>query len=183
MSKTLPIKDLNTIKKIKEYYIRRHNYRDLLLFLLSINTGLKLKFLLNLNVFDVQDKDSININNDNKSITKKIFFNDELKWLIEKTTFNSNANDPLFKSKRGVRLERTTVFRNFKRVCKTLMLNDKISILSLRKTFGFHYYLKTKDLLFLQNFFNQPSISSTIDFIGINKDFDCNYNLSFAVNA
>ncbi|MBR1907781.1 tyrosine-type recombinase/integrase [bacterium] len=189
MSKTLPIKDLATINKIKDYYIKEQNYRDLLLFLLAINTGLKLNFLLGLNVNDVKRKNSIEIpyevgngNATPNNIKKEIFFNNEVKQLIKNLTQNSNAAEPLFKSKRGTRLERTTVFRNFKRVCKTLMLDDKISILSLRKTFGFHYYLKTKDLMFLQNFFNQSSISSTINFIGINKDFDSSCNLTLAVN-
>lgn len=76
----------------------------------------------------------------------------------------------------------TATERNFKRVCKDLMLKTDISLQSLRKTFGFHYYQKTKDLLFLQNFFNQPSIAQTIDFIDLDRNLDCNFNLNFVVN-
>ena len=56
MTKTLPIKDVNIIKNIKELYIKKNNIRDLLLFLLSINTGMSLHDLLNLNIKDVKDK-------------------------------------------------------------------------------------------------------------------------------
>ena len=34
-----PIKDIETINKIKEMYIKKNKKRDLLLFLLAINTG------------------------------------------------------------------------------------------------------------------------------------------------
>ena len=56
-----PIKDIETINKIKEMYIKKNKKRDLLLFLLAINTGLKLNDLLNLNVKDVKEKEYIEI--------------------------------------------------------------------------------------------------------------------------
>ncbi len=182
MSKVIPIKDEKVIKKIKDFYISNKNYRDLLFFLLAINTGLKLSFLLSLNISDVKEKESIRIVDEEKNINREIFFNEEIKSLIKKICINSRDNEPLFRSKRGFRLERTTAFRNFKRVCKDLMLETDISLQSLRKTFGFHYYQKTKDLLFLQNFFNQPSIAQTIDFIDLDRNLDCNFNLNFVVN-
>ncbi len=77
----------------------------------------------------------------------------------------------------------TATERNFKRVCKDLMLKTDISLQSLRKTFGFYYYQKTKDLLFLQNFFNQPSIAQTTDFIDIYKNFSYSCNVRFLLEV
>ena len=72
-----PIKDKQTIKQIKEIYIKKNKKRDLLLFLLAINTGLKLNDLLNLNVKDVKEKEYLEIkqiniiNDDNNQENKK----------------------------------------------------------------------------------------------------------------
>ena len=68
-----PIKDIETINKIKEMYIKKNKKRDLLLFLLAINTGLKLNDLLNLNVKDVKEKEYIEIKQElnNKDKNKK----------------------------------------------------------------------------------------------------------------
>ena len=55
--KNIPIKDKSVIIQIKETYRTNGNVRGLLLFLLSINTGIKLVDLLKLTVADVRDKD------------------------------------------------------------------------------------------------------------------------------
>ena len=56
MNKCNPIKDTNIINLIKESYRKKNNERDLLLFLLSINTGLRITELLHLSVKDVKNK-------------------------------------------------------------------------------------------------------------------------------
>lgn len=46
-----PIVDKNLIEQIKQKYLERNQKRDLLIFLLSINTGIKLTELLKLAIF------------------------------------------------------------------------------------------------------------------------------------
>ena len=179
MAKTKPITNIEIIKKIKDFYLQDENYRDLLIFLLAINTGLKLKFILDLNICDVKGKKYIYLQNKITEKTKKIFFSKEIIKLVKKISLNSGENEPLFKSKSGHRLERTSVFRNLKNVCKNLKINN-ISFESLRKTFGFHYYQKTGDLLFLQTFFNQQTIDQTLEFIGIENSIR-KQNLIFSI--
>lgn len=41
---------------------------------------------------------------------------------------------------------------------------------SMRKTFGYHYYKKTKDVALLMDLFNHSSQSVTLRYIGINQD-------------
>jgi len=43
-------------------------------------------------------------------------------------------------------------------------------MLSLRKTFGYHFYQETKDVVLLQNIFNHSAPSVTLRYIGINQD-------------
>ena len=54
-------------------------------------------------------------------------------------------------------------------VGKTLGL-DSIGTHTLRKTFGYHFYQKYKDIALLQELFNHSAPSVTLRYIGINQD-------------
>ncbi|SKC04755.1 Phage integrase family protein [Lysinibacillus sp. AC-3] len=41
---------------------------------------------------------------------------------------------------------------------------------TLRKTFGYHFYLKSKDIVALQALFNHSSPETTLRYVGINQD-------------
>lgn len=175
-----PIKDIETINKIKEMYIKKNKKRDLLLFLLAINTGLKLNDLLNLNVKDVKEKEYIEIkqelNNKDKNKNKKqqkneIPVNKTIQKLIKEITNKRKPKEPLFISNFGGRLDRTLVYKTFKEIINELNLKkdekSSYSPSSWRKTFGYHYYQKYKDLSFLQYLFSQQTINETIKYIEI----------------
>ena len=177
-----PIKDIETINKIKEMYIKKNKKRDLLLFLLAINTGLKLNDLLNLNVKDVKEKEYIKIKQElnnkdkNKDKNKKqqkneIPINKTIQKLIKEITNKRKPKEPLFISNFGGRLDRTLVYKTFKEIINELNLKkdekSSYSPSSWRKTFGYHYYQKYKDLSFLQYLFSQQTINETIKYIEI----------------
>ena len=207
-----PIKDKQTIKQIKEIYIKKNKKRDLLLFLLAINTGLKLNDLLNLNVKDVKEKEYLEIkqinvinddnnnnkikknnkeekensnNNNNKNGNNKtdnkttrkqkineIPINKTIQKLIKEITNKRKPKEPLFISNFGGRLDRTLVYKTFKEIINESTLIKKeekkyFSPSSWRKTFGYHYYQKYKDLSYLQYLFSQQTINETIRYIQI----------------
>lgn len=203
-----PIKDKQTIKQIKEIYIKKNKKRDLLLFLLAINTGLKLNDLLNLNVKDVKEKEYLEIkqiniinddnnnkekennnnnkikknnkennNNNNNKTTRKqkineIPINKTIQKLIKEITNKRKPKEPLFISNFGGRLDRTLVYKTFKEIINESTLIKKeekkyFSPSSWRKTFGYHYYQKYKDLSYLQYLFSQQTINETIRYIQI----------------
>ena len=178
-----PIKDIETINKIKEMYIKKNKKRDLLLFLLAINTGLKLNDLLNLNVKDVKEKEYIEIkqelNNKDKNKNKKqqkneIPVNKTIQKLIKEITNKRKPKEPLFISNFGGRLDRTLVYKTFKEIINESTLIKKeekkyFSPSSWRKTFGYHYYQKYKDLSYLQYLFSQQTINETIRYIQISS--------------
>ena len=92
-------------------YIKKNKKRDLLLFLLAINTGLKLNDLLNLNVKDVKEKEYIKIkqelNNKNKNKKQQkneIPVNKTIQKLIKEITNKRKPKEPLFISNFGGRL-------------------------------------------------------------------------------
>ena len=181
MARDLPIKDIGTIKLIKEFYKKKDDNRGLLFFLIAINTGLKINEILELDVKDVKGKDFIIIKHCLAGIKKRIPLNDEIKELVEKVTKKLKKDSPLFVSIRGKRLERTAVYNQFKDVCSELGLDEDISIASLRKTFGYHYYQTSKDLSFLQWLFNQSSVLATMEYIDVNENLSSRFNMQFGL--
>ena len=170
MAVSYPKKDIQTINLIKDFYRKKNQLRDLLLFTLAINTGLNLQDLLNLNVKDVRGKDSITLEK-----AKTIPLNDESCALIAEVSAQRDENEPLFITSRGKRLERSTVFRAFKEVCNELKLQKSFSAASWRKTFAYHYYQKYKDLSYLQWLFNQSNVNITFKFIDEQENMNLRY--------
>lgn len=113
MTKSIPIKDTGTIKRIKSQYEAGKDYCGLLLFTMAINTGINLKSLLELNVGDVKNKRYMPVGQ-----KRTVFFNEEINSLIKKVIIGKMDVEPLFVGIKGHRLDRTTVLLRFKDICK-----------------------------------------------------------------
>lgn len=127
---SLPIKEMDTVSKMKNLFLSKGQIRDYLLFILSINTGINLKDLLSLRVKDVKNKQYLKLGQ-NKSVP----LNNEIQALIEKVVDGCKAEEPLFKGRFGRPLDRTSTFYIFKSICTELGVEDKYSVASWRKTF------------------------------------------------
>ena len=177
--KNIPIKDISVIVQIKETYRVNGNLRGLLLFLLSINTGIKLVDLLKLTVADVKDKDYISIKYN--TILFEYHLNREIKKLIYKFIENRYDKEFLFKTCNGKPIDRIRVYRKFKEICKSLYLGDGYSVTSWKKTFGYYYYKKYNDLTFLQWMFNQTSVEETLKYIDVRRGFRSKIKVSLGL--
>lgn len=180
--KTIAIEDKKIIEKIKDEYRRRGWIRDLLLFILSINTGAKLIYLLNLKVGDVKGKNFLKIK-DSVKIARIYTLNSEVKSLLEGYCKSLSKSEFLFSSLRNSAkpIDRIEVFRKFKTICEDLGLNDRYSVASWRKTFGYHYYKKFKDLALLQWIYGQNTPQETLNFIGVKVNFNDKLNKEFCL--
>ena len=176
-----PIVDKNLIEQIKQKYLERNQKRDLLLFLLSINTGIKLIELLKLQVCDIKNKDILTIKESYTKIKKVFSLNSEIKKLAKEYTENRKAKEPLFRSKFGKAVDRIQVFRNFKKICVELGIEKEYSVSSWRKTFGYHYYQKYADLAMLEWLFNQSTVLETMKYIGVKEDLNSHFNKEFCL--
>lgn len=175
MTECSPIKDIYTIEKIKDLYKKKKQLRDLLLFELGINTGLRLKDLLKLKVKDVINKHYL-VNQ-----KQTFFLSDEIRNLIVKITNNQKSSEYLFQSKSKKQLDRTSVFYSFKDICSELALPKDISVASWRKTFAYHHYQKYKDLSYLQWLFNQTTVDVTLNFIDVQENKNLRYREGVAL--
>ena len=171
-----PIRSKNDIKKI-EAILADQNSRDLLMFVMGTNSGLRISDILALNVIDVRNKTHICLVEKKTGKRKQFPINPKLKALIDNLIKNRHDNEPLFLTKYNGRLDRIQAYRIINNVCKTIGLLDKIGTHTLRKTFGYHHYQQFKDIAMLQKIFNHSAPSVTLKYIGIEQDqIDESYN-------
>lgn len=165
------IKDLETIKnKLKS------NDRDYLIFLIGINTGLKSKDLLNLKVNNFLNKENnynnnLNINGINYTIPD--FILNLLDTYFKEKKFNSN--DFIFPGNKGLNkpIDRSHLYR----ILNNTGIDCKIGNEDLRKTYGYHYYVQTKDLDFLKKIFKKRSKKELINYLQIDIENNNNFKL------
>lgn len=80
------------------------------------------------------------------------------------------ATEPLFPSRQqGRHITRDRVYQIYADIAEKLGRDD-IGTHTLRKTFGYHYYKKTRDIATLMFIFNHSSQAITKRYIGITED-------------
>ena len=164
-----PIRDIENIRKL-ESYLEKKSPRDLLLFTIGINCGLRISDIVALNVGDVRNKTHIQLIEKKTGKYKKFPINTKLKPMIEKFTEAKSPEAPLFTTIFKNRMNRFTAYYVLKSACQTLHLSEHIGTHTLRKTFGYHHYKKFKDVAILQKIFNHSSPEITLRYIGIEQD-------------
>lgn len=164
-----PIKRKKDIKVV-ERYLKEHNKRDYVIWVLGLNSGLRISDIVGLNVSDVVDKTHITIIEKKTQKRKSFYINDKLKKVLQDFTKDRNLEEPLFLGKRGNRLNRRQVHRFIANVCHDLGIKIHASTHTMRKTFGYHHYQQFKDPIILQKTFNHSSFSITMRYIGVEQD-------------
>lgn len=172
-----PIRDKGKIESVKTI-LKKQGMRNFVLFLLGINSGLRISDILKLKVSDVLRKQYIDIKeqktNKNRRFPITESFRDELfEYIVGK-----EPDEWLFPSQRGYKaITRIQAYRIINQACQKAGITEKIGTHTLRKTFGYHFYKKTKDIALLQSIFNHSAPSVTLRYIGINQDIiDKNLN-------
>lgn len=164
-----PIKNKKDII-IAEQYLKEHNFRDYVIWVLGLNSGLRVSDIVGLNVSDVVDKTHITIIEKKTKKRKSFYINDKLKRVLKDFTKNRNLYEPLFLGKQGKRLDRCEVYRFIKKACLACGLKIQASTHTMRKTFGYHHYQQYKDPIILQKIFNHSSQRITLIYIGVTQD-------------
>ena len=164
-----PIRDKEKIEEIKRI-LRHESYRNYFLFVMGINTGLRISDLLPLQVKDVRNKTHIVIREKKTGNIKRFLINNALRQEIDEYTQGMNDDDYLFKSERGNKpIQRVQAYKIINRAAKKAGL-EEIGTHTMRKTFGYHFYQRTKDVAMLQEIFNHSAPSITLRYIGITQD-------------
>lgn len=143
--------------------------RDVLLFLVGINTGLRVSDIVKLKVEDVKGKSSFIIY-EGKTRKKRNVNISMIREEIDQYTQDKGNEEYLFKSQKGDNhITTTQVYRVLQRAADFLGRED-IGTHTMRKTFGYHHYKQHKDVAMLQEIFNHSAPSITKRYIGIRED-------------
>ena len=176
MTTVEPLRNIESIKKLEKYF-GKQSLRDLLLFTIGTNCGLRISDILNLDVRDVQNKDYISITEKKTGKYKRFPINSKLKPMIDEFTKGKRSDEALFVSIFKNRLDRFGAYYIIKTACQAVGIQEKIGTHTMRKTFGYHHYKKFKDVAMLQKIFNHSNPNITLRYIGIEQDqIDESYN-------
>lgn len=171
MNTVEPIRDSALVNEI-EAYLEKTNYRNYLMFMCGIYTGLRIGDILRLKIRDVKGKRYINIREEKTNKEKRHFeINPELIKVIKEYTTDRDPDDYLIKSRVGYNkpIDRSTAYRILRDVGDIFEI-DNIGTHTLRKTFGYHFYKQTKDIETLKEILNHSSSKVTFRYIGINQE-------------
>ena len=172
-----PIRDKKKIDSIKKI-LKATSLRDYCLFILGINSGLRISDLLKLQVGDVvtdkrKVKDRIELREEKTNKTKSFPISNSAKKAIELylRSRDYSKEEPLFisRKKKGF-IRRQRAYRIINEAARRVGIKEKIGTHSLRKTLGYHAYQEGKDIAIIQKLFNHSSPRETLCYIGITQD-------------
>jgi integrase len=172
-----PIKNLKKINDMKKI-LRAGGLRDEALFIVGINTALRIGDLLSLSVGDVvttkgRIADEIELHEGKTGKIRKFPLNKSIKDALSgymKERGKALRDEPLFLSRKGGRLSRWQARRILSLAGEAVGL-ERIGTHSLRKTFGYHVYQRTGgNLGLVQKLLNHSSSADTLRYIGIDRE-------------
>ncbi|MEH6977752.1 MULTISPECIES: site-specific integrase [Bacillus] len=167
-----PIRDPEQIQQIKDY-LKEKNERNYILFVMGINTGLRISDILKLKVGDLKGS-HISMREMKTGKQKRIEITStlrrELRWYIEEREDREDS-EYLIRSREGKNkpIGRSMAYKILRGTAAEFGL-DEIGTHTLRKTFGYHMYKQTKNIALLMEIFNHSSERVTLRYIGVNQD-------------
>ncbi|KAF3303632.1 tyrosine-type recombinase/integrase [Carnobacterium sp. PL24RED07] len=166
MNTTQPIRHLDTIYRIQDYLQTNASPRDAFLFTFLINTGMRIGDALPLRVRDVKPDEVIIT--EQKTNKVNTFYLEHIRPEINNYIRFKEDDDYLFPSNKGGFLSRTTAFRILDKAGDKFGI--QLSSHTLRKSYGYHYFQREKNVTYLQKIFNHARPSITEKYICIEKD-------------
>ncbi|MBP2643955.1 MAG: xerC 5 [Firmicutes bacterium] len=164
-----PIRDKKQIEHMKKL-LKSDNLRDYVLFVLGINSGLRISDLLHLTVEDVKGKNRITIREQKTGKAKDFPLSNTCKKVLQEY-LKTSSSGWLFPSRQGEGpISRVQAYRIINAAARAVGIKDKIGTHTLRKTFGYHAYQSGVGVEVIQKLLNHSSPGTTLRYIGITKD-------------
>lgn len=189
-----PIKDKAQVKAIEQYFRDKYNsanginrrkvaFRNLMMWVIGINLGLRASDLLELRwgdllYLDGTYKDGSRKNEQKTDKFKTFWFNQYVVNIIKEYTDEFHPCTDLdlhvFKSPEGGSIEVRTASKILKGATEACGIKTNVGTHTMRKTFGYHWYNGHRDdvnaLTHLQRLFNHSSPQVTLAYIGIEDE-------------
>ena len=179
-----PIRDRKKIAQIKYLLRGEGRFRDLLLFVVGINTALRISDLLELQVGHFLDdhqhiKQRFWIKEQKRGKRQEVVINDSINETFDEYLaaypeiigdlnnfifFNTKANGFIQPIRRG------QAWKIIMNICQQVGLSGNFGTHSLRKTWGYHARMQGVDLALIMHKLNHESIAYTKRYLGITDD-------------
>ena len=165
-----PIRSLDQIEDMKWSLKTWCGERDYILFLLGINSGLRVGDLLKIKTSEIQGKQVVSLREGKTGKRRTIHLGniyDELHTYIK----SLEASEWLFPSRKGDGpITRVQAYRQLNKAAQMVDMPDGIGTHTLRKTFGYWHYKQFRDIAELQNILNHAHPQITLRYIGITDE-------------
>lgn len=164
-----PIRDPDKVEDIAEY-LRFKNERDYIMWMMGIYSGLRISDILKLKIRDVKNKRYITLR-EMKTGKQRIFeINPILKKALDEYCEGRDPNEYLIKSRQGFNkpITRSMAYKILRNAANKFGI-ESMGTHTMRKTFGYHFYRQTKDVVTLMKIFNHNDQSTTLRYIGIEQ--------------
>ncbi len=181
MKTVQPIREIKKIETMKKI-LRVSGKRNEMLFVLGINSALRVSDLLGLKVGDVVDearkvKEAVYLNERKTGKSKAFPLNDAAKKIIGEYVeeVKPDREAPLFPSRKSDKaggdkpISRVQAWEILSEAADAVGI-EHVGTHTLRKTFGYHIYMRTNNLGLVQKLLNHRSSGETLRYIGIEQD-------------
>ena len=157
-----PIRDLDVLQRC--YEIAREHDRTKrsgsvsweLLLLVGFNTSLRVSDFRRFKVEDLRGRDYAEIQAKKTGKEARVLINPEARRRINRLLQGRRADDYIFQS-----------YQIINRIAREAGIQDRIGCHTLRKTFGYHYYKMTGDVVSLQRILCHSFQRETLVYIGV----------------
>lgn len=178
-----PIRDLDRVHDITVTLSKLTDPRGRRMFLMwmaGINLGLRISDLLELRVGDLRQSAYTFLpkKQAHKKAARKITIPippalrkavrircegmDDSEWLLQSMRHTPGGNRQA--------ISRQQAHNDIHEIARICGITQRVGCHTMRKTFGYHYYQKTKDVALLQEWFYHSSPATTLIYIGVSLD-------------
>lgn len=169
-----PIKEKTQIEDMKDYIKANKDYKYYVMFMLGIYSALRVGDILKLQVRDVRKNekvvDVIILKAEKTDKYTYIPLNNKIKQLLKEYCIDKGDYEYLIENKNTHKpISRIQAYRVLRECAENVGL-EHIGTHSMRKTFGYHYYDKTKDIEVLKEILGHSNHRVTERYIGITQE-------------
>jgi integrase len=164
-----PIRSREQLEDMK-WSLKRHcSQRDYIMFLIGINTGLRVSDILKLKTKDLKRKKRITILEGKTKKARTIQLDNIYSEIQE--YIKAVESEWLFPSRKGDKpISTIQAYRQLNKAAEMADIPDGIGTHSMRKTFGYWHYKQFKDVAQLQMILNHAHPEITLRYIGITAE-------------
>lgn len=182
MGTTQPIKSVDEIKKLKQFFYDKGEIRNYALITLGLNTALRISDLLQIQWQDIWNfkkqhpKKHIIITEQKTGKIANIYINRQCRTCLcelkKSLRDNIEPSQYVFKSRIGKNnhIGRNRAYIIIRDACRSLGYEGNLSCHSLRKTFGYHAWKRGISPAVIMSIYNHSSMDITKRYLSIEQD-------------